>query len=351
MTLDHVIIRDNSAGNGYPAGNGGGIFNAFGSTLNIQNSLIENNRAGNDTNSSTYQSWAGSGGGISVWAGLSMAINNTTITNNHAGTGGSGPNSYGGYGGGIDFFLYSESDTYGIISNSTISDNTAGANTLYLGASGGSGGGISTSGSYNLILVNCTISGNSSGSGSTGGPGWGGGIYASGNVIIRYSTIYNNRIGSAPGPNYGAGGGLYVTDRGSVTLGSSILAGNTDSQDYAYAPDCYSTIPIISEDYNLIGNTQYCPLTPIPIHSILNPVGFSLPPLGNHGGLTQTHPLPAGNLAVDRIPFGVAGCGTTFTDDQRGYTRPVNSNGTGTTACDIGAYELQWLGYLPMIVK
>ena len=43
--------------------------------------------------------------------------------------------------------------------------------------------------------------------------------------------------------------------------------------------------------------------------------------------------LLAGSPAVNLIPPGTNGCGTTIATDQRGVSRPV---GTG---CDVGAYE------------
>ena len=43
--------------------------------------------------------------------------------------------------------------------------------------------------------------------------------------------------------------------------------------------------------------------------------------------------LRAGSPAVNRIPAGANGCGTTITTDQRGVTRPVGSG------CDVGAFE------------
>ena len=46
---------------------------------------------------------------------------------------------------------------------------------------------------------------------------------------------------------------------------------------------------------------------------------------------------------MDLIPTGVNGCGTTIAIDQRGVARPFNG------ACDVGAYELDFKGFLPPI--
>jgi hypothetical protein len=74
--------------------------------------------------------------------------------------------------------------------------------------------------------------------------------------------------------------------------------------------------------------------------------GFTLATLGDYDGFTQTHDLPAGNQAFNKIPNGTLGCGTTNTMDQRNEPRPALS------LCDIGAYELQAiLSFLPLILK
>ncbi len=58
-----------------------------------------------------------------------------------------------------------------------------------------------------------------------------------------------------------------------------------------------------------------------------------LGPLANNGGPTQTMTLFVGSAAMNRIPNGTNGCGTTIMTDQRGILRPQGA------ACDIGAYE------------
>ena len=60
-----------------------------------------------------------------------------------------------------------------------------------------------------------------------------------------------------------------------------------------------------------------------------------LQPLARNGGPTETMALSPTSPAVDAIPLGAIGCGTTLVSDQRGVSRP---QGAG---CDIGAYELR----------
>ena len=60
----------------------------------------------------------------------------------------------------------------------------------------------------------------------------------------------------------------------------------------------------------------------------LDPAG-----LRNNGGPTKTIGLRWNSPALDFIANGDNGCGTTYTTDQRGISRPQN------TGCDSGAFE------------
>jgi len=112
---------------------------------------------------------------------------------------------------------------------------------------------------------------------------------------------------------------------GQVTLESTIVAEQTGSQ------NC--TGPISDGGYN-IEDEASCGLGTAnnslsSTNPLLDPAG-----LKDNGGPTQTIPLMPGSPAVDAIPPGVSGCGTTLTNDQRGVSRPQGSG------CDIGAFEL-----------
>ncbi len=60
--------------------------------------------------------------------------------------------------------------------------------------------------------------------------------------------------------------------------------------------------------------------------------------LANNGGPTRTHALVGGSPAIDIVTDGT--CPPPFRD-QRGAERPLDGNGGGGVACDIGSYERQ----------
>ena len=67
-----------------------------------------------------------------------------------------------------------------------------------------------------------------------------------------------------------------------------------------------------------------------------------LGPLQNNGGLTETHALLPGSPAIDAAPENCTDFEVNpLSIDQRGAPRPVDGNGDGITACDIGAFEVQ----------
>ncbi|HKF94598.1 MAG TPA: choice-of-anchor Q domain-containing protein [Gammaproteobacteria bacterium] len=60
--------------------------------------------------------------------------------------------------------------------------------------------------------------------------------------------------------------------------------------------------------------------------------------LANHGGLTRTHALVTGRLAINAPSDGTC---PPPAKDQRGVSRPQDGNGDGGPACDIGSFERQ----------
>jgi hypothetical protein len=92
-------------------------------------------------------------------------------------------------------------------------------------------------------------------------------------------------------------------------------------KEYYYGDDPHGDTPVETSAFNQTGDQR----------------GVSDPKLGalaGNGGPTNTHALLATSPATNAIPQGTNGCGTTFTEDQRGVTRPQGSG------CDIGSFEL-----------
>lgn len=303
-TISNTTISENSA----PYGNGGGGSN-YGAMF-MSNSIIAGNSAtgygGGLSNGSTLtltqvifnENQAEYGGGMDSNGIYSPTLTNVTFTHNAA-----------THGGGL----------YNYFSSPTLMAVTFYSNTATI-----DGGGISNIANSNSAFTNVTLSGNSAGQS-------GGGIFNfDSHPTLTYVTLTDNMAVTS-------GGGLF-NDSSSPTLDGVILWGNSAptgpqvANDTSIGPSnpnfAYSDIegsggsgagwdPALGTDNG--GNLDTDPL---------------LAPLTNNGGDIQTHALLSGSPAIDHIPNGVIGCGTTITSDQRGIARP---QGTG---CDIGAFEV-----------
>jgi CSLREA domain-containing protein len=316
---------------GGPGGDGGSIWNK--GSLTVTNSILSDNAAGTG---GILGGRGGSGGGI--WNSDTLTVSNTTLSHNRAGDG-NDDRSLGGGNGGNGGGIYN-SGTLTVI-NTTLSYNNAGNGTEGIGGGfdGGSGGGIYNSDT--LTVTNSTLSQNTTGNGgesggSGGGAGDGGGIWNSGTLTVSNTTLSQNHLGhngfesSNPGP---FGGGLY--NKGPATLRNTILAYNTEQFS---GGNCFGSVT--DGGYNLASDTS-CPFS---APTSLNNIDPLLLPLQDNGGPTATQALctgpgspeascPGASPALDLIPPGINGCGTTIATDQRGVLRP---QGPG---CDMGAVE------------
>ena len=181
--------------------------------------------------------------------------------------------------------------------------------------------------------------------------------FRSGVVNVGFSTITDNEAGLVSGepPENRVGGGIFNNGLGQVNIGNTILAGNSDGRapsDALFAPDCFSVeafrftsfrgnlVGVVNENCNLRDTIFGAPPLFDMIGTEGNPLDPRLGSLGNNGGPTQTHALLSNSPAIDQ---GTGVTSATFFDcpetDQRGLTRPVNGNGDGTVACDVGAFE------------
>ena len=224
------------------------------------------------------------------------------------------------------------------LTNVTISGNTAsGANPL-------GGGGIAHFGGA-ATLKNVTISGNSAiNTGGVGNGASGGGIsvYNPATLNLNNVTIVNN-IAIASVADLGTGGGIddAQADADTVNFKNTLIAGNTSS---GAGPDCAGTLT--SQGYNLVQDTAGCAIAGDATGNVTgqNPL---LTPLAYRGGTTQTHGLLSGSPAIDAGNPAAPGSGGDACEasDQRGVARPQG------TRCDIGAVEIHYWLYLPLILR
>ena len=317
LTMTNCSVTANTTGPRFGAAfgtDGGGIVNS--GTLTMTDCVVSGNRTGSAANNGIS---AGSGGGI--YNTGAMTLNRATISNNITGNS-NDPTGSAGDGAGI---YHSGGSTASLI-NCTVSGNTTGSGP----GSGGRGGAIYNNGGAVINLTNSTISGNSALSAS--------GISNQGTAQLTSCTVTNNLASS------GANG---IANNGSVNVRNTIVAGNA-------APDLSgpgASGGFASLGHNLIGD----PGTTNGISNGVNgdQVGVNpqLAALANNGGPTLTHALLSNSPALDagdNCVVDVAHCGdaniSQLTTDQRGpgFSRQVDGpDGDATSTVDIGAYEMQ----------
>ncbi|HSH01638.1 MAG TPA: choice-of-anchor Q domain-containing protein [Anaerolineae bacterium] len=343
LTVSDVIIHHNTVMSPY---HGGGIFNQAGDLI-VNNSIIHDNTA------------ADGGGGLFSFNG-SLIISNTHFHNNSTPIFGGAimsvsdatltnvtiENNTADFLGGGLFMQHQAS----VINNSLITNNTS----IY-------GSGVFTN--QDLNLTNSTITHNTAESNGGGiyiyrhanienstiahnNARFGGGVFVEGSTNITNTTITHNDAQTA-------GGGLYNWVENSILeheininyatfaynsspLAASLYRIDTASLDtisnsiitHDIGPSCYGNYT--SGGYNIVADAS-CnfsnsgDLQNTPIH---------LETLADNGGHTPSYRLHHLSPAINHIPAGTNGCGTTFTTDQLNQTRPQGP------ACDAGAYEL-----------
>jgi hypothetical protein len=248
-----------------------------------------------------------------------MTLPDVVVTGNHTPDGLAGlPNA--GSGGGI---VNSGSLT---LINCVVSGNSTGGGP----ARGGDGGGIFV-GQFGATLINTTVSGNSTGAGG------GGGVFSTfGSLTLTNSTVTAN---SGLGVSYS---GDPSNPSQSATVRNTIIAGNGSG---GSGPDVSGAFS--SQGHNLIGNVG----TATGFNAAGDMAGTSaslinprLGPLADNGGPTRTHALLAGSPALDAGDNSLAkdANNNPLTTDQRGagFARFADSADADTTqTVDIGAFE------------
>ncbi len=301
LTLERVTVTDNSAvGQDLTVGpttfavvQGGGVFNATGSSLTVAESTISDNLVQvTAANGTVFNTAIGQGGGIFAGSGSALSVRRSTIEGNSVTASATGTGaSDSAHGAGV----YALTTTGSTISLSTIHGN-AGSTVSFPG--GASGGGVF--GDSGLSLTSDTVTGNLS-------LGPGSNLFSS--TTMPGMTIQNTIVAD-PEPT--------STNCNSQidSLGHNVTAHTVADASCDYTP--------ASGDIQLVG--------PAPLLA-----------LGDYGGPTQTRPPAPPTLLTDptAIDKGVAASQAT---DQRGLTRTVQFNvtdGVGGDGTDIGAVEIQ----------
>jgi CSLREA domain-containing protein len=278
LSLSGLTIRDGHA----PSAFGGGLL--VDGSLILSGVEVRDNDAGF------------AGGGVFLSTNGTLTVTRSTVLGNRA---------LDGAGGGINI----QFTTTVIITGSTIAANSATQD----------GGGIYGGDGGTLTLTNSTVSGNRANVDA-------GGLKTFGISNINASTITANRADDDA--SSGGDGGGVVEAMGTITMRSTIVAGNTDASPGAEVPDC-SGGPV-SGGSNLIGTDSGCAYTADPTDRVNT--NAELSSLADNGGPTMTHSLNTASPALDGVT------GLCEAADQRSVPRPQGS------ACDIGSYELALCG-------
>lgn len=278
-TITRTVIRDNTATNSVIPEGGG--MEAENTTLTMTDSVIDDNHL-----IDTDPNGAISGGGLQIQAG-SATLRNTTISNNDM-----------------------------------------------AGASVENGGGINTSG--NLTLVNSTVSGNDA-SGTATSDGGGLSVFGGTTNVIQ-TTFGPNPVGDLGSAIY-ANSGTPVSIRGSVleTSAGDAACGNNGAGFTSLDDNVITDTSCFAETGN--DDTDADPM----LGTLLENGGTDAGAPGSLEGLPTNAPAVA-STAIDHVPAAncddeVAGPPLLLVD-ERGFPRPFDGDGAGPVDCDAGALEV-----------
>jgi CSLREA domain-containing protein len=339
---DGEALVQNATFSGDGADTGGAILNAAAGRLAVSDStFIGNSAMGGGAisnaastlsiaNSSFVGNLAEGGGAILSRGGTALIVSDSLFSGNGAQTGGAivsegtvtvARSTFSGNisdeGGGIAFF----GDASALfVTDSTFSDNSARdgggiatskpatiQRSTFVGNEAESGAGIVVvPGGGEVTVSNSTFAGN------TASEGDGGGIDNRGTLTLKSSTLVGNSASTA-------GGG--IANEGTATLANTIVAGST------HGGNC--------SGFDAAGTSNMADdPTCGPAFTRVRLARLRLGPLANNGGPTETIALRHGSVAIDA---GDNGAAQGLITDQRGqgYPRIVGPR------VDIGAFEVQ----------
>ena len=354
VDLERLHIRD---GHNKPTGHGGGILNE--GSLTLSDSILSHNKSVDR--------------GGAIYSSGPLAVLNSTLEKNEASSQGGAiaqeplesvsfnlygsriqENKAGSIAGGVYIAPYHKHKALtAIIQNSMIGPNNQAAfsgggmflngefasislnnNTIFDNRSHQHGGGIFNN-AHSLTLYNTTVSGNKAKEN-------GGGFHNNGKIWFYNVTVTDNEAGIKGGGGAFFGPGTLIE---AIFLNNTLIAGNRVLQ--GEGPDCYNASEprMVTNNYNLIGNTSGCILPDeskdqagtggAPLVSGLEILADNGGGQDTAGGVMLTHALTEQSLAVDGgDPEGCKDAsGAIIPKDQRGHDRPQGST------CDLGAVE------------
>jgi len=290
VSLSGVVIEGNSA-----VTQGGGVSVVRNADVTLDQVILRNNSLSGQHPESNLPTI---GGGLKVGPAVSIEVSESTIHGNSV----SGNTRISSGGGGIGILsleqvLPPSLFTSVTIRNSTISQNESANNP---------GGGIRTVGQTDLTVVNSTVSGNTAVSG--------GGIRADAPATLRNVSVVGNTASVLGAGVLSQAGGPGATQTGGVvTLNNVLLANNLRG---ATSQGCATSGggSIVTQGHNLRDDAS-CGGLNAPSDLMDATPGVD-PTLADHGGPTATHTLLDGSPAIDA--GDAATCPTT---DQRGAER------------------------------
>jgi len=335
LTINQSSITTNTAtGTG-----GGGVNNNASNNHTATTTLNQTLVSGNNANPTVVSFATGLGGGIrngfaipaEETAVASVTVNNSEVSNNKAVNGG-----------GIINVTDSTTSTLTLkmtLNNTTVSGNST--PNQKGGASEGNGGGlVNVNGT--LSLVNSTVSGNSaSGTHATGG--FGGGLFNG--DLNRITTLWltNTTVSSNTAQTGIKGNGvanIRTSNTTTANFKNSILAGGCVNGIIGFP----TTVGILTSHGNNLDDNNTCNLTATGDVPNGTPALGSLqsnggPTIGATGATAPmlTHSLLKGSSAIDGGDNTTCNASPVNSLDQRGQARP----GSGSSTCDMGAFELQ----------